>query len=372
VKENPFLGLRRLYGEPETKQIHRQMLQWMESTLDWVEGVLARHPPAWPEPEVRRRALYMLDEPLHVLSAPIEPPIAEFLNRRIETAVIEIENERVKSGVTIWKLYNHGFVIRTPEVTIGFDLHQGPYETFHIRSELFDRILQATEALFISHQHRDHADAYAIARMIEMGRPVVVPPGIRQQADWDQHLIQPERHWKVHNDLVLGATDISYRVFPGHQGIEPLNNVYLVDLPQDLHIMQTGDQSYMEDFYVWIDGLHEQFEVDVLLPNCWSTDLRRLIDGIRPRLVITGHENEMAHPVDHREAFSKTYAHIAEEPTPVLVMAWGERYHYEKDQPLMPAMALASESTLSATGMRAAALEERRKEPQQGQRGAST
>ena len=366
MKENPFLGLRRLYEKPGTEDIHRQMLKWIKSTLDWVEGILTLHPPAWPEPEIRRHALYMLDEPLHVLSAPIEPPVAEFLNLRIEKAVNEIESEQVKSGVTIWKLYNHGFVVKTPEVTVGFDLHQGPFETFHIASDLFDRVLQATQALFVSHEHKDHADAYAISRMIEMGRPVIVPSGVGQCGDWDDHLIRPERHWKVSNKLVLGETQIAYRVFPGHQGAELLNNVYLIDLPRDLRLMQTGDQSHIEDFYVWIDRVQEQFEVDVLLPNCWSTDLRRLIAGTRPRLVITGHENEMAHPVNHREAFSKTYAHIAKEPTPVLVIAWGERYHYERGQLLAPATSIAVESAQFASSIRAAALEKPRKEPPHG------
>jgi L-ascorbate metabolism protein UlaG (beta-lactamase superfamily) len=363
VKENPFLCLRRLYEEPETKSIHQKMLQWMDDTLIWVDGVLTACPPAWPEPEIRRRALYMLDEPLHVLSAPIEPPIADFVNRRVQKAVGEMESEQVTSGVTIWKLYNHGFVVKTPEVTIGFDLHRGPFETLHIASELFDRVLQAVQALFTSHVHNDHADAYAISRMVEMGRPVIVPPGLGLDNRWHARLIQPERHWKVSNKLALGEVNILYRVFPGHQGVELLNNVYLVDLSHDLHIVHTGDQSLMDDFTVWIDRVQEQFEVDVLLPNCWTTDLRRLIAGTQPRLVITGHENEMGHPVDHREAFSKTYAHIAEEPTPVLVMAWGERYHYEKNQALAPATSIARESALSASGMRASALEKRRKGP---------
>jgi L-ascorbate metabolism protein UlaG (beta-lactamase superfamily) len=308
----------------------------------------------------------MLDEPLHVLSAPVEAPIAAFLNRQIEKAVGQIEREQVKSGATIWKIYNHGFVVKTPEVTIGFDLHQGPFETFHITSDLFDRILQITQALFISHEHKDHADEYAISRMLEMGRPVTVPPGVGQRYAENEYLIQPERHWKVNNALALGASHISYHVFPGHQDAELLNNVYLVDLPHDLHPMHTGDQSHIKDFDVWIDRLHTQFEVDLLLPNCWSTDLRRLIAGTRPQLAITGHENEMAHPVDHREAFSKTYAHITEESTPVLVMAWGERYHYEKGQQLASAALCTARSTLSANQLRAAALERQRQRPRPG------
>jgi len=334
MKNNPFLALRRLYEEPEMQEIHRQMACWMASTLKWVDGVLNRHPPEWPEPAIRRRALLVLDEPLHVLSAPAEPCLNEFLNSRIESAVSEIEHEVVTSGLTIWKLYNHGFVVKTPELTIGFDLHRGPFESFCIEPGLFDRLLDATQALFISHEHGDHADAYAAGRMVESGRPVIVPPRLWEEDAIYPQLIKPERHWKPENRLALDDTSITYRVFPGHQGADLLNNVYLVELPKGLHILHTGDQSHMEDFYVWIDRLHEQFKVDVLLPNCWSTRLDRLIQGVSPRLVITGHENEMSHPVDHREAFSKTYAHVVRERTPVLVMAWGERYHYEQNQDL--------------------------------------
>jgi len=349
MKSNPFLALERLYAEPETQVMHRQMVRWMESTLEWVDGVLSRHPPEWPEPAIRRRALFVLDEPLHVLSAPIEPCLNAFLNSRIELAVVQIEREVVTSGLTIWKLYNHGFVVKTPELTLGFDLHRGPFESFRIESGLFDRLLDATQALFISHEHGDHADAYAVGRMVESGRPVIVPPRLWEEDAIYPQLIKPERHWKPENKLALGDASVTYRVFPGHQGADLLNNVYLVELPKGLHILHTGDQSYMEDFYVWIDRLHEQFRVDILLPNCWSTHLSRLIQGVSPRLVITGHENEMSHPVDHREAFSKTYGHIVEEQTPVLVMAWGERYHYEQNQDLV---SLTSESAAQSADLK--------------------
>ena len=331
LKENPFLVLRDLYAKTETERIHQQMVCWMRMTLEWIDGVLTQHPPSLPEPEIRRQALYMLDEPLHVLSAPIDPPVNEFLNRRIERAVQEIENETVTNGVTIWKLYNHGFLIRTPELTFGFDLHQGPFESFHIESGVFERILQVAQGLFISHDHGDHADACAIPRMIELGRPVVTPPGLWQEHELYPQLLRPERDWNVEHNLTLGNVSIKYRIFPGGQGAELLNNVYLIELPNGYRIMHTGDQSNSEDFEAWIDQVHETFDIDVLLPNCWSTDLPRLLKGTHPRLVITGHENEMAHSVDHREAFSKTYSHIREETTPVLVTAWGERYHYERE-----------------------------------------
>lgn len=337
MKDNPFLALESLYDDPETQNIRLQMTRWMESTLTWVDDTLHRHPPAWPEPAIRMKALLMLDEPLHVLSAPLEPCLNDFLNRRIARAVDEIEAEAVTSGMTLWKFYNHSFVVKTPELTLGFDLHRGPFDSFSVRPELFDRIVAVTQALFISHEHSDHADADVVDRMLALGRPVIVPPGLWEGEAAFADLIRPARDGQSVHRLALGDSAINYRVFPGHQGSEMLNNVYVVGLPNGVHVMQTGDQSNMEDFAVWIDRVHEHVEVDVLLPNCWSTDLRRLIRGVSPRLVITGHENEMSHPVDHREAFSKTYAHIVAEPTPVLVMAWGERYHYEPDEVLLPA-----------------------------------
>jgi len=334
MKDNPFLALESLYEDPETQAIRLQMTRWMESALTWVDDALHRHPPAWPEPAIRMKALLMLDEPLHMLSAPLEPCLNDLLNRRIARAVDEIEAEVVTSGMTLWKLYNHSFIVKTPELTVGFDLHRGPFESFSVRPELFDRILDVAQALFISHEHSDHADADVVGRMLALGRPVIVPPALWEDDDDAPRLIRPIRDGQTEYRLALDNSSVTYRVFPGHQGSELLNNVYLVSLPNDLHVMHTGDQSNREDFEAWI---HEQVDLDVLLPNCWSTDLRRLIKGTSPHLVITGHENEMSHPVDHREAFSKTYAHIVAEPTPVLVMAWGERYHYEQDVVLTPA-----------------------------------
>ncbi|MBN1247977.1 MAG: hypothetical protein JXC32_09995, partial [Anaerolineae bacterium] len=341
MRPNPFLGLEALYADRETQAIRQRMVAWMAETLAWVDDALNQHPPAWPEPAMRRQALFMLDEPLHVLSAPLEPCLNDFLNRRIARAVAEIEGEVVTHGMTLWKLYNHGFIVKTPELTIGFDLHRGPFDTFQIDAALFDRILHLTQALFISHAHSDHADATAIPRMVALGRPVIVPPGLFDGDPLENQVTTPERHWKIENHLTLGGADLSYRIYPGHQGSELLNNVVLVTLPGGLSVMHTGDQSNWEDFRVWIDRVHTQAEVDVLLPNCWSTDLPRLIRGVAPRLVITGHENEMSHPVDHREAFSKTYGHIVDEQTPVLVMAWGERYHYDPDQALTSGPAAA-------------------------------
>ena len=99
--------------------------------------------------------------------------------------------------------------------------------------------------------------------------------------------------------------------------------------PEGLSFAHTGDQSNQDDFQ-WIDEVHRRFEVDVLMPNCWTTDPLRLVGGFRPKLVIPGHENEMGHTIDHREPFWLTYNRFDGAPSELLVMGWGERFHYRR------------------------------------------
>ena len=93
--------------------------------------------------------------------------------------------------------------------------------------------------------------------------------------------------------------------------------------------MQTGDQSNQEDFS-WIDEVGTNHRVDVLFPNCWTPDITRVIAGFKPSLVITGHENEMGHTIDHREPHWLTYVRLRDTDRPYIVMTWGESFHYRR------------------------------------------
>ena len=115
--------------------------------------------------------------------------------------------------------------------------------------------------------------------------------------------------------------------YPGHQGAAITNNVNLVVTPEGLSVMQTGDQSNAADFE-WIANSGADRHVDVLLPNCWTTDIKRMARGVNPELIITGHENEMGHTVDHREDYTQTYDRLFGVRYPFIVMTWGETYLY--------------------------------------------
>ena len=119
-----------------------------------------------------------------------------------------------------------------------------------------------------------------------------------------------------------------------------LADIGYLDVADRSEFAQFGDQSNSDDF-AWIDEVKDHFEVDVLLPNCWTTDIVRAVNGFDPVLVITGHETEMGHTIDHREPYWLSYrrrsgsARFGGDPdvgyeTPLLLMTWGESYHYQR------------------------------------------
>lgn len=115
-------------------------------------------------------------------------------------------------------------------------------------------------------------------------------------------------------------------VYPGHQGTSIQNNVPLVITPEDISFVHTGDQSNDDDFE-WIDRVGETQPVDIYFPNTWTTHPKRAAQGYHPALIIPLHENELGHVIAHREAYILNYQRW-NVPYPVMMMAWGESYHY--------------------------------------------
>ena len=308
-----------------------------EATLDLVEKVLLRFPPALPEPLERRMVLLMVDGVLHDVAAPRRSAVQEFFHSRMEYALEEMATTRVKEGAVIWKLYNHGFVVRTSSVTIGFDLVRGyssREDGFPISDHHAEQIVRHCDVLFISHRHRDHADEFVARSFIDSGKPVVAPLEVWAGTPIHEQIthLKLEMHKKQPLPVQNGGRLLEVVLYPGHQGEDIPNNVPLIFSPEGLSFAQTGDQSNTDDF-AWIDDVGKHHEVDLLLPNCWTTDISRMIRGFDPKLVITGHENELGHSVDHREPFWLTYDRLQESDAPFLLMTWGEAFHYRPNAP---------------------------------------
>jgi len=311
--------------------------EWIERSLKWANDVLDGYPPAPIEHPVRRAALTRLDDILHIESAPRKALVQEFYRARMEKAVREIEQTRVAEGTRIWKLYNHGFFVRTPTVSFTFDIVPGTATPgFAVDTKVLDRLADQSDATFISHLHGDHASQTVAKLFLARNKPVVAVEGLwAKDAELSSSLTYLKRSTTVVHEVSIqnGRRMLKVVAYPGHQGESVLVTVHLVKTPDGFTVVHTGDQSgdenVMNDFD-WIAQIGAHHHVDVLMPNCWTTNIQRLARGVNPKLIITGHENEMGHTVDHREDYTQTYNHLFRTQYPFVVMAWGESYQYRK------------------------------------------
>ena len=333
--------------DPSLNEIQNQFLNnHAEALLNQASEVFSNYSPNWPEPAARRGALLLLDGVLHDVYAPQRPPVQLFFKTRMNKAIEEIEQTEITKGARIWKLYNHGFVIRTKSVTIGFDLVSGKSaraQGFAISKDLINRLIKQCDVLFISHRHGDHAEEWVAQSFTDMGKPVIAPPEVWEDKSIHEVITHLDRTPHTIQTLPIqdGKQILQVVVYPGHQGENIENNVYLVITPEGLSFSQMGDQSNSNDFK-WIDEVGNNHNVDVLMPNCWTTDIVRVAKGFDPAIIITGHENEMGHTIDHREPYWLTYQRRKGSNRfggnidvgyshPLILMTWGESFHYKRE-----------------------------------------
>ena len=57
----------------------------------------------------------------------------------------------------------------------------------------------------------------------------------------------------------------------------------------------------------------------------------RVVSGVRPALVIPGHENELGHMFEHREPYDQAYEKMRKLECDWRVVTWGERFAYRRE-----------------------------------------
>ena len=170
--------------------------EWIERSLAWVDMILDEYPPSIPEHPVRRAALIRLDDILHIESAPRKALVQKFFHTRMEKVIEQIETTTVTEGMRIWKLYNHGFFVRTKSVSFTFDIVAGARrsEGFAVDSSLMERLVTQSDATFISHRHGDHASPQAAKLFIDQGKPVIASEGLWQE--------RPNTRYRIPEDIL--------------------------------------------------------------------------------------------------------------------------------------------------------------------------
>jgi L-ascorbate metabolism protein UlaG (beta-lactamase superfamily) len=303
------------------------LLKQASHMFNLVDEALTENPPVVGAPMARKLALYNLDAMLHEVKYDNTEPFCNFIDSRIGK-VIEDMKSPVKRGVKIYKIYNDGFVVRTKSANIAYDIVRGTCKGQQLLSdEQVDAIVDKCDVLFLSHNHGDHVDKYVVNRFIEAGKPVVAASEILPD-------LEGVTHYRSESEILdkvvklKSGEELQVKIFPGHQS-PMMCNIYVVTTPDKYTVAHTGDQ-YDKNDMEWIAEIKDKApKIDALMINCWSYQIAEAIKGFDPRYVLSGHENEMGHTIDHREAFWLTFQKLEPVQHDYVVMSWGEWFSFK-------------------------------------------
>ncbi len=310
--------------------------------LDTVQAILSEYRPILPEGRERGFAKLLMDAVFHEKYASFRKPVQQFFHTQTDHLTKELEGTKVEKGAVIWKIYNMGFIVRTQSVTIAFDLVTGATADspgFALSADEAERLVKQCDVLFISHKHEDHADKVIAADFLRQGKPVIAPEEVWKDEPISAQLTHLERIAEKNQQLKLpNGRVLDVIIYPGHQLTSAINNVALVTTPEGITLAHDGDQINEGNFMMdwdWIDQVAKHHQVDVLMTNAWTTDIFRIARGFNPELVVPGHELEVGHTVWDRLPFwgddqylELNYAALKKSKYPVMVLVWGESYHY--------------------------------------------
>ncbi len=146
-------------------------------TLEQIQATLLDNPPNTGDPTLREQTILALDDILKDDSSRSSPSVFDFYAAMMENVKVEL-NEEVPERASIWMMYNHGYVVKTPEIVFAFDLVDGYSEWEQGRGyELPAELVQQIKVLFVSHTHGDHNDESVQAKVRNNGGHVIGPSG---------------------------------------------------------------------------------------------------------------------------------------------------------------------------------------------------
>jgi len=310
----------------------KKLEEWAAFALSWASETLDANPPMRGDNEERNAALHAIDDVLHVGAASELEPVVQFFRSRMARATKEIEKAQISSGLRIWKMYNHGFVVKTRATIMGFDLIRG-YGSTVMDADVAGRLAGIISVSTISHHHVDHADL-EICRMIsENGGEILTPSDLYERWSKETGLRLVEMAPGSSNNTGF----LTLKALKGHHDGPPdrcdLNIYYLAT--ERMGVMHTGDHWInrrrpleTEDEEL-LEKWGARYSVDVLLLNRSPYQFQNIVDRIKPRNVISSHENELSHDIAARATYGSSIRQMEPIKQPCLTMAWGESCPFE-------------------------------------------
>ena len=277
---------------------------------------------------LRKACIERIDDLIYNTYPPINPYAERTYHTMVFKAIMEIKHTTVTQGAIVWQIQNHGFVVKTPSVTLGFDLYDYyNYQEFSILADFLD-------VYFISHQHRDHFSKLLIDAMHTLGKPVVGPAELPNTSNFQNVSI----HMNAGDNLTISGCTVT--AHDGGDHAVPVR-MYEVVTPDGLKLMHTGDKEYTDTLPIVSD-------IDILMFNSWisiptsdrtdetrSEGIRTTVNFYQPDVAIAGHLIELGHlqyitPTQpawflYQNAYKADDGSMLSE---YRIPAWGERYQY--------------------------------------------
>ena len=286
-------------------------------TIDQIKNNLLENPPNAGNSEIREQSIIQFDNILKNDSSRTSIHIKNFYSTMMNKVKQDLHDS--VSTASIWAMYNHGFVIKTPDLVFAFDLVTGysGWPANYLPAEILSQI----KILFVSHRHGDHYNSSIRNTVINNGGYVIVPS---------------EESW-MGNISMSGSDTLSLLGLNinAHEGLHSVPiRIFEVETPNNLKIVHTGDNQ--TSLY-----LPEIENTDVLLLNAWVNEsgytsavsgMRNCLQKLNPLLMIPGHIQELAHAYNpshyaSRVPFEWTFeVDDIQLNSEVMVMVWGEEY----------------------------------------------
>lgn len=311
---------------------NRYLMEQTRQSFVIIDEMLAKYPPKAELNSIERQAaLQLFDQVVHDTRLDGSAIFGELAIDRIGKVMEDFNNPIPQDELRVYKLYNAGIIARTADVTVAFDMIRGSKVMATnqniIPDSLMRLLVDRCEIMFLSHNHPDHIDRGVVDMFIAAGKPVIAPAEALEGVKGVTHI----EAGKIIQDVFEASNGkkLKLMMIPGHQD-EMQNNINVVTFPNGNNIAHTGDQ-YSEKDVPMIQDIHKRIgHLDVLVMNCWINAFDETIAGFDPELLISTHENEQVHSIDHREAYWFSHQKLLDVHRPTVLMTWGEYYPYTK------------------------------------------
>ena len=241
-------------------------------------------------------------------------PVLQYYDLALERIVKDIPETQVAPGnIIIWYLYNMGFVIKTPQVCFGVDIH-------HRHALKLEPFL---DFIVTTHNHLDHYSMPLLGKMVE------------------------NKKWIISNFFpyfgYTKAAEYTYEIkgVTIHCGEANHNNMLQkFTMPMEI-VVPTGDRNFV--FYTsgdcydhkFLERKSEKIDLYAVHPRCGMT-AANAAQKLEPELTFIVHLHELGHEINQfRWEFSvgrRELDDFKEINKKAYVPAWGEKFLWDGEK----------------------------------------